>query len=221
MNKNIAILGCPRSGTSLVAHLVKSAGYDADNYGTRDLMKPNKDFNPDGYFERIDIVKTNDRLIHLIGENYNFLNPPTLHKVKANNNISQGCEELSNELNAYSGWFIKDSRLAFTLNLYKLKNVHIIKVIRNPQSVKQSMIRHYGNLFEQDVKHGPHKVKQGNFNDYYKNINQCIDWQASLGPSITVTYENIINGKVEELQDFLGNKVDKTIINPSYRNYEM
>ena len=30
MNKNIVILGCPRSGTSLTAQLVKSAGYNAD-----------------------------------------------------------------------------------------------------------------------------------------------------------------------------------------------
>jgi len=35
MNKNIVILGCPRSGTSLTAQLVKTAGYDADGKGSQ------------------------------------------------------------------------------------------------------------------------------------------------------------------------------------------
>ena len=221
MDKNIAILGCPRSGTSLVAHLVKSAGFDADNYGTRLLMKPNKEFNPDGYFERIDIVRTNDTLIRLINNEYSFLNPPTLVEIQNNKIIHKGCTDLSQELNSYIGWFIKDSRLCFTLGLYNLSNLSVIKVVRNPQSVRQSMIRHYGNLFEYDIIQGPHTVKKIDFDYYYDNINKCIDWQMSHLPNITVNYEDLIDGKIENLESFLESKVNKSIINPKYRNYDM
>jgi hypothetical protein len=219
MNKNIVILGCPRSGTSLVAHLTKSAGYDADKGGTKTLMKPNKDFNPDGYFERLDIVKANDALIRLINPNYNFLNSPSLNEVTVNTKTSPESIALSNDLKSYDGWFIKDSRLCFTLNLYGLENISVIKVQRSPQSAQQSMMRHYGNIFEHDTTHGPHVVKKINFEEYYKNINECIYWQMSRFPNITVTYEDVVDGNIEALENFLESKVDKAIINPKYRNY--
>lgn len=219
--KKVAILGCPRSGTSLTAHLVKSAGFDADHHGTRALMKPNARFNPDGYFERLDLVRSNDKLIHLINGRYNFLNPPTLAEVQSNNKMHAGAVEISTELNSYSGWFIKDSRLCFTLSLYELRDLHVIQVVRDPQSVKRSMIRHYGNLFEHDVTEGPHFVRRIDFDEYYKNVSECIDWQMSHAPSITVSYEGIMSGDVEILEEFIGASVDKSIINPGYRNYGM
>lgn len=221
MNKNIVILGCPRSGTSLIAQLVKNVGYDADNYGTRELMKPNKDFNPDGYFERIDIVRTNDTLIHLIDKQYSFLNPPSLEEVIRNNTSHQSSIDVSNELKSYNGWFIKDSRLCFTLNIYDFNNINVIKVVRNPESVKRSMIRHYGNIFEQDGRHGPHIIKKVDFEEYYDNINKCIDWQANKFPNITIKYEDIMDGNTKSLEEFLESKIDRSIINPKYRNYAL
>jgi hypothetical protein len=174
-----------------------------------------------GDFERIDIVRTNDTLIRLINNEYSFLNPPTLVEIQNNKIIHKGCTDLSQELNSYIGWFIKDSRLCFTLGLYNLSNLSVIKVVRNPQSVRQSMIRHYGNLFEYDIIQGPHTVKKIDFDYYYDNINKCIDWQMSHLPNITVNYEDLIDGKIENLESFLESKVNKSIINPKYRNYDM
>lgn len=219
MNKNIVILGCPRSGTSLVANLVKSAGFDADMNGTKKLMKPNSKFNPDGYFERIDVVKTNDALIKEMNDQYSFLNPPTLNEIQNHNSNNLDMINLNSELNSYTGWFIKDSRLAFTLNQYNFANLHVIKVIRNKNSVKLSMINHYGNLFEHNIVQGPHTVKRIEFDQYYSHINNCIDWQMRRCPHVVISYEDIINNDVHSLNDFLQSNVDNTIIKKQYQNY--
>lgn len=219
MSKNIVILGCPRSGTSLIAQLVKSAGFDADGNGTKQLMKPNPKYNPEGYFERLDIVKLNDNLLKKINPSYNFLNPPLINDIISFNTDDKELNKISSELNSYNNWFIKDSRLCFTLHLYGLKNISIIKVKRNPKDVKPSMVNHYGDLFNQDVTQGPHKVSKIVFEQYYQHVDMCIDWQRKNVPSTTINYEDVISGNVDKLNEFLDTKVDSSLINPKHRNY--
>jgi hypothetical protein len=217
-NKNIVVLGCPRSGTSLVANLIRSAGYDIDDNHTKPLMKPNINYNPDGYFERIDIVKLNDRLIKEINNESNFLNCPSLEEIQKytgsnNTNLIEICRELS----SYDNWIIKDSRLSFTLHLYKNINyIHIVKVVRKPEEVELSMQNHYGPLFNSDVVHGPHSVKRINFKKYYSTINNCIDWQRQFFPSIEINYQDILHGNVQVLNNFINSNIDKSIINEKY-----
>lgn len=218
---NIIVLGCPRSGTSLVTNLVRSAGYNVDMDGTKQLMKPNPKYNPDGYYERIDIVKLNDKLIKLINNQYSFLNPPCLTEIMRNTNIIEDIYSIEDELNYNNGWVVKDSRLIFTLNLYAFKHFKIIKVIRNKSNVKSSMINHYGNLFEQDIEHGPHHIKQINFDKYYDNINECLDWQIQPYEYTIVSYEDILNYDTKNLDNFLENKVNKDLIKLNYVNYKM
>ena len=215
----IAILGCPRSGTSLTAQLVLSAGFDSDMNGQKLLMRPNPKYNPDGYFERMDVVRLNDKLISEISNDYNFLNSPSIDEVKNFKSSNNELNILSKELCSYDDWFIKDSRLCFTMHLYKIPNLKIIKVIRNSKDVKLSMERHYGDLFNKNVIHGPHNVNKVDFDWYYKNINDCIDWQINNAENITVEYESLMNGNLEILEKFLGKTVNKDIIKPKYRNY--
>ena len=106
MSKNIVILGCPRSGTSLVAQLVKSAGFDADGNGTKQLMKPNPKYNPEGYFERLDIVRLNDNLLNEMDSTYNFLNPPSINDMVEFSTSGTELAKISHELNSYNNWFI-------------------------------------------------------------------------------------------------------------------
>lgn len=221
-NKNIVVLGCPRSGTSLLANLIRSAGYNIDGSGSKKLMKPNFKYNPDGYFERIDIVKLNDAIIKQINSDYSFLNPPSLREIQNFDIVSNELTEINHELSNTCGWIIKDSRLSFTLHAYKnLNNVHIIKIIRDPKEVKQSMINHYGDLFTNDITHGPHEVKKINFDYYYNLINNCIDWQKTKFDNITIQYNDLINNKLKILEKFIGAVTDRKIINANYRNFKM
>ena len=219
MSKNIVILGCPRSGTSLVAQLVKSAGFDADGNGTKQLMKPNPKYNPEGYFERLDIVRLNDNLLNEMDSAYNFLNPPSISNMVEFSTSKTELTKISHELNSYNNWFIKDSRLCFTLHLYNLDNISIIKVKRNPKDVKPSMVNHYGDLFNKDVIQGPHKVSKIIFEQYYQHVDMCIDWQRKNIPSTVINYEDVISGDIDKLNEFLDKEVDSSLINPKYRNY--
>jgi hypothetical protein len=221
MNKRVVVIGCPRSGTSLLAQLIAKAGFNIDGNGTKQLMKPNPSYNPDGYYERIDIVKTNDRLIKLINSESNFLNPPSLLEIQNFKGIPTDFQfdEIKKELLNTKGWAIKDSRLAFTLHFYELVDIVGIKITRTPEDVKKSMINHYGDLFLNDVKHGPHLVRQVDFNEYYTTINECINWQFKFIPHIEVSYEDLLKQKIQSIEDFLNCKIDKSIINIKYRNY--
>jgi hypothetical protein len=92
MRSRIAIIGPPRSGTSLVANLIMGAGYrpspdnNAKFYGSS-LM------NKDGYFEDIQFTLLNDQLIRAKSsphKNISFLNPP-------GNLLSHGLKDLPKE----------------------------------------------------------------------------------------------------------------------------
>jgi len=211
------VMGCPRSGTSLTTNLIRSAGYDVDNFGKQRLMKPNSIHNPDGYFERIDVVETNDELIKaMYGDDKTFLNLPY------NQNPSE-CrlkekEDIEKELNSYGGWVIKDSRLCLTFPAWDLQNVSIVKVKRNTKSVKRSMEKHYGNIFEEDVFYYKGIVKQIDFDTYYDYYDSIINKHIQNVDSVELTYESILEGKLSELEDFIEGKVDFGIINQEYNH---
>lgn len=239
--KRLVVLGCPRSGTSLVANLLSKSGFDVDYRGKKQLMGKNPNFNPDGYFERIDIVQLNDQLIRFYGKKFNFLNPPNikwmLNPYKLNNSfviqnhetrlnhlnnlkkILKAKAKVENELNSYWDWVIKDSRLCFTLNFWNLKDISVIKVVRNRASVKKSMENHYGNIFHQDVIYFRSLIKQINFDHYYKTIDSLINLHLGYFGGITVEFESIQNGNYTALEEFTQRSINKSIYKKDYVNY--
>ena len=75
-HKKVAILGMPRSGTSLVSGLLKESGYLPSPNNDVKLFGPSE-MNPDGYFEDVQFTLLNDQLIrYTYGEEYSFLFPP-------------------------------------------------------------------------------------------------------------------------------------------------
>ena len=222
--KNIIILGCPRSGTSLTAKIVNvCGGYDLDNQKNSLVLRPNSKYNPDGYFERIDLIRLNDFLLFEMDMSFNFLNSPNLDFIKNYKSKNIGLLNFVNHQKSYNKWMLKDSRLAFTLNLYGFEKseIKIIKVTRDRSQVKKSMINHYGNIFKDEKTiHGPYIIPKLNFDDYYDNINYCIDFQSKNYESIEINYNDILNFKsIDKIEEFINAKVDKNIIKNDYVNY--
>jgi len=79
---NILILSLPRSGSSVMAQLITSAGYKNYINENSELITPSQ-FNKDGYFEDTFITLLNDQLIRFYYDfNYSFLYTPSLEQFK-------------------------------------------------------------------------------------------------------------------------------------------
>ena len=79
---NIIVLSLPRSGSSVMAQLVASAGYKNYISDNSELITPSQ-FNQDGYFEDTFITLLNDQLIRFCYSfNYSFLYTPSLEQFK-------------------------------------------------------------------------------------------------------------------------------------------
>jgi hypothetical protein len=73
---NIFILSQPRSGSSMLAGLIKSSGYKSYTSKNSSLLSSSS-FNKDGYFEDIKLMLLNDQILRaLYGLKYSFLYPP-------------------------------------------------------------------------------------------------------------------------------------------------
>lgn len=116
----IVITGMHRSGTSLVASLVASAGY---NPGT-DLIPPDIN-NPHGYYERWSIMSRNDKILHKAGGNWH--EPPMEEQIKGNYEL--------NDVN-----MVKDPRFCLTFPAWNFNGAQFIKVKRNKRDTILSLI---------------------------------------------------------------------------------
>lgn len=209
------VLGCPRSGTSLLTKVLVDSGLKII---TDDLMKPNIHFNPDGYFENINIIKINDQIIRLKNKNnnYNFLNLPINpieeenFSLLSNNNYSEfdNNQKITNKINLIkskltSKHVIKDSRLAFTLDDWGFEEIIIIKIKRNKEDVKKSLIKHYGNIFEKESKYMNNIIPKIDFTEFYEYYDSCIDKLLNKHKGVEINYEDLVNWDTNSL-DKLG-----------------
>ena len=90
---NILVLSLPRSGSSVMAQLIASAGYENYIHYHSELLTPSS-FNKDGYFEDTFITLLNDQLIRFCYSLDNsFLYAPSLEQFK-NLSLSnlKGCD---------------------------------------------------------------------------------------------------------------------------------
>lgn len=145
--KTIVILGMHRSITSLIAKGI------ADNkvYVGDKLMPPNGG-NPDGYWEDVDFVRMNNKLLGLAGGSWRNLPPEKSIlslKDKCGSEIKhliRKKEERARDIffrenDRLWGW--KDPRTVLTIKLYLpyLTNPHFILCFREPLEVARSLKR--------------------------------------------------------------------------------
>ncbi|MFA6253931.1 MAG: glycosyltransferase [Candidatus Paceibacterota bacterium] len=115
--KVILVLGMHRSGTSALAGILQFLGVDLGP----NLM-PASEFNPRGYFEDLDIVGINDKILSAIGSGWNDLNelpdnwPVRFPSVLA---LKEDLKKIiSRDFGSSSIFAIKDPRLCLLLPLY-------------------------------------------------------------------------------------------------------
>lgn len=134
------VIGCHRSGTSLVAKsLAKCNIHMGDN-----LLPPNR-WNPDGYFEDAVVVNFNDTILKKNGATW--ASPPKTLKYSSED--VEWVKNLIDERRRKYGdmWGIKDPRLAIVWDVWeeaikeKKVNPKIIWAIRDPIGTIRSILK--------------------------------------------------------------------------------
>jgi len=178
MNNFIVVMGMHRSGTSLVTGLINSAGYKINNNMGKD------NYNAIGYYEDIDIMVKNDRLLsHYGGKWYS---PPDV--------IPDKMYEFDYNYDA-----VKDPRFCLTYPAWLFPCPYkIVKVKRNKSDCVKSLIKRNGFSVE---------LASALYDIYNKRLDGWNDV-----PFITINYEDILDNNVKVLEDFIFGKVDISII---------
>jgi hypothetical protein len=146
-NRLVVVLGMHRSGTSAVTRALTALGVDL---GER-LMPPVEGQNPKGYFEDIDVVHLNQRLVAALGTDWDTLSPVSPRDVEMlrSREFFLDAIELVREKTggAHRVVGFKDPRLSRLMPFWQAVfaylelTVSYVVVIRNPVSVARSLAR--------------------------------------------------------------------------------
>ncbi|AJG79505.1 MULTISPECIES: sulfotransferase family protein [Bacillus cereus group] len=110
-NKLFLILSAHRSGSSATAGVLYTLGIPMGDY----LLKPSAT-NPKGYFENIDFVNLNDRILNSVNATWD--NPPIRKNIKYSIDISQDIVSFINK-QTKPIWGLKDPRICLTFPIWK------------------------------------------------------------------------------------------------------
>jgi hypothetical protein len=125
----------PRSGTSLVTQLLHRCGLDL---GPAEHLMPASDNNPDGYWENLQFVRLNERLLAASGGTW-FAPPATLRPTPQ---IAAEAASLVAQFAGREPWGWKDPRNAVTLPFWKsmLPSMKVLVCLRHPAQSASSLV---------------------------------------------------------------------------------
>lgn len=137
----ILVVGMHRSGTSALTHLLSNMGA---NFGDlEDSIGANKE-NPKGFWERRDVRRLNDQVLHALGCEWDTLAHFNLDDLseEVREKFYLGAKEIAENLSAEGTSFvIKDPRVCLLLPLWldALDNPLIVYIHRSPLEIAKSL----------------------------------------------------------------------------------
>lgn len=146
----VCIAGMHRSGTSMVANLLRLCGL---RLGPESDMLPAAFDNPEGFWEHLGFKTLNDEILAALGGTYDA--PPSLpagwHEREALGPVREKAEAVLRELTSDepSGW--KDPRNSLTLPFWLslLPRLKVVVCVRHPLHVARSERRRREQLYQQ------------------------------------------------------------------------
>ena len=149
MRKNVLVVGVPRSGTSMTAHIFVTKGYFVAKDAETELHSGDE-FNPKGYWEANSLIEANVDLFKSVG--YAFHNTwmfepitdeqaariPAVEKMPRHRELVDGYD-------ANRPWIWKDPRLCYTLGYWwqfmNPETTAVLLLRRKVEHVFQSFLR--------------------------------------------------------------------------------
>ncbi|MEO5717601.1 MAG: glycosyltransferase [Chthoniobacterales bacterium] len=140
----ICIAGAHRSGTSLLARLLRECGLELGP--ENELMPPGED-NPDGFWENLRFVALNDDLLITVGAAWDL--PPLPENSFESGDVAPiraKAQLLVESFRTVPAWGWKDPRNSLTLPFWRalLPGLRTIIMVRNPLEVAYSMHKRNG-----------------------------------------------------------------------------
>lgn len=140
----VALVGMHRSGTSMVAKLLRRAGL---YFGPENALMPPAEENPEGFFEHLDFVRLNDEVLNEAGAGWDCPPAPDFDwSTRDLEPFRERARSLANDLSLSSPWGWKDPRTTLTIPFWRtaLGPLSTIAVVRNPLEVVTSLHRRNG-----------------------------------------------------------------------------
>ena len=215
--KNAVILGCGRSGTSLVAGSLSDAGY---YMGSR--LYPGSESNPKGYFESDEINRINEDLIAQVDPKrprfwgrWFFRSRPLagqrwLSRLSLGTSMAAdaGIRQRIQDVTSKVPFCFKDPRFSYTLPVWRpyLKDAVFVCVFRDPAETAFSILT--------ECRRVPYlRTLSMNFKTalevWYLNYRHILDIHRREGEWLFVHYHQMLEREgLERLRQFLGAAVD-------------
>jgi hypothetical protein len=217
--RDCVVVGCGRSGTSLAAGLLASAGYDCG----RDLLPPDEG-GPTGFFEARAVNQVNELLLAPYqdafasregysrplrdGERWLAVLPPEV-EVEAPPDLR---EAMADALPA-SPFCCKDPRFGYTLAPWRalLGDALFVCVFRHPLATAESIAR--------DVRYGDLSVERDTAVEIWKAVYaRVLGRHRHEGDWVFVHYEQLLDGTgVDRLARVLDAPLDAGVADPALR----
>ena len=197
-----------------------------------------KEINSDYFYDLDDLFIPNNYLEHVkeyTGAEHDIwaitrmLDGGKWNKCYSKNNVASYVDivakikEISEDINSStSNLVLKDPRFNLTLPFFNFSDdVKYIFLTRKKSKCIDSMRRHYGKwLFTETYlpdtnicsNYFNFKIKYQDFDSYYQIYNDAISYALVDKFYIEITYEDILNKNLNALENFIGHKVNRDLI---------
>jgi hypothetical protein len=190
----VIVLGMHRSGTSVVGGVLEQMGF---YWGDAEMGLPADEDNPKGYWERKDVVDLNDEILRACDARWNGVVSLLQREKELPDSFQSKIQNIINQFNSHTPWFIKDPRLCLTLPLWLQAMTHplVILVFRHPIQVAKSLNKR-DNI--------PISVGLALWQVYYT---QALAYTRDL-PKLSIQHDRLMSQPVEvwrQLHDFFCN----------------
>ncbi|WP_459500655.1 sulfotransferase family protein [Bacillus sp. C1] len=213
-NRLFVILSSHRSGSSATAGMLHTLGI---HMGDR-VFKPSPT-NPKGYFENIEFVRLNDKILRSLGAAWD--NPPVRGNVECSNEIFNNISSFLNK-EMKPAWGLKDPRMILTFDLWKphldrIKDVTYIftwrpleesvrslasRDKREEQQARDILKRYYENLI-----HYRKQLEQENKDVFDVNFHKLLESPERIVRQINCRMGNDDAYNLDKVKGFLDKKL--------------
>jgi len=217
MIPNVIVLGCGRSGSSMVAGSIFSTG----KYNMPGTMHPANEFNPKGYFETNTINAINDDILRAT---FGFRSTQglwqgwigSLHyddKCYIDSNITKRISDTVKD----EPYLIKDPRLSYTLSswIHLVYGAKYILCFRHPSEFLSSIIYHcqHAEYLKKIV------IDQEFFENVWISMNQYILTNYKYLNPLFINYNQVLySDGLDKISEFIGEEVNKDFPSKRLRN---